>query len=251
MKVRILGIDLAKNVFSVHGVDGRGKTVLHRELRRRQLLPFMRQLQPCLVGMEACGGAHYWAREMAKLGHEVRLMSPQFVRPYVKSNKRALILEALGGYFIAASAVETSHIELGRGVEAEESGPADVDEIQGAECRYLRLPVVFVCVDDAPIFRLFHLEFGEFRAVVSLYVLVGVAMECLVEGTKGGHTADPDDPTDLVKRDAAQPERDDLLFASGDLLPGLRRARVSPPCGRRRGGSFVAFPLLLGPMVTR
>jgi len=81
MKVRILGIDLAKNVFSVHGVDGRGKTVLHRELRRRQLLPFMRQLQPCLVGMEACGGAQYWAREMAKLGHEVRLMSPQFVRP--------------------------------------------------------------------------------------------------------------------------------------------------------------------------
>ena len=87
MKVKILGIDLAKNVFSVHGVDGRGKTVLHRELRRRQLLPLMRQLQPCLVGMEACGGAHYWAREMAKLGHEVRLMSPQFVRPYVKSNK--------------------------------------------------------------------------------------------------------------------------------------------------------------------
>jgi len=81
MKVRILGIDLAKNVFSVHGVDGRGKTVLHRELRRRQLLPFMRQLQPCLAGMEACGGAQYWARERAKLGHAVRLMSPQFVRP--------------------------------------------------------------------------------------------------------------------------------------------------------------------------
>jgi transposase len=101
MKARILGIDLAKNVFSVHGVDGRGKTVLHRELRRRLLLPFMRQLQPCLVGMEACGGAHYWAREMAKLGHEVRLMSPQFVRPYVKSNKNdakdaEAICEAVG-----------------------------------------------------------------------------------------------------------------------------------------------------------
>ncbi len=101
MKVRILGIDLAKNVFSVHGVDGRGKTVLQRELRRRQLLPFMRQLQPCVVGMEACGGAHYWAREMAKLGHEVRLMSPQFVRPYVKSNKNdakdaEAICEAVG-----------------------------------------------------------------------------------------------------------------------------------------------------------
>ncbi len=101
MKVRILGIDLAKNVFSVHGVDGRGKTVLHRELRRWQQLPLMRPLQPCLVGMEACDGAHYWAREMAKLGHEVRLMSPQFVRPYVKSNKNdakdaEAICEAVG-----------------------------------------------------------------------------------------------------------------------------------------------------------
>jgi transposase len=87
MNVRIIGIDLAKNLFSVHGVDGRGKAIVHRVLRRRQLLPFMAQLPPCLVGMEACGSAHYWAREIAKCGHEVRLMSPHFVRPYVKSNK--------------------------------------------------------------------------------------------------------------------------------------------------------------------
>ena len=87
MKDTTLGIDLAKNVFSVHGVDERGKTVVHRELRRRQLLPFMQQLEPCLVGMEACWSTHYWAREMAKIGRQVRLMSPQFVRRYVKSNK--------------------------------------------------------------------------------------------------------------------------------------------------------------------
>lgn len=87
MNVTTLGIDLAKNVFRLHGVDGQGRTVVDRELRRRQLLPFIARLTPCLVGMEACGGAHYWAREIAKLGHEVRLMSPQFVRPYVKSNK--------------------------------------------------------------------------------------------------------------------------------------------------------------------
>jgi transposase len=62
MEVRTLGIDVANNVFLVHGVDGRGKTVVHHELRCRQLLPFMRQLQPCLVGMEACGGVHYRAR---------------------------------------------------------------------------------------------------------------------------------------------------------------------------------------------
>jgi transposase len=96
-----LGIDLAKNVFQVHGVDEKGRTVLQRQLRRRQLLPFVAQLRPCLVAMEACGGAHYWAREIAKHGHEVRLMSPRFVRPYVKSNKNdardaEAICEAVG-----------------------------------------------------------------------------------------------------------------------------------------------------------
>jgi hypothetical protein len=87
MEVRTLGIDLAKNLFQVHGVDGQGRTVLERQLRRRQALALVAQLRPCLVAMEACGGAHYWAREIAKRGHEVRLMSPRFVRPYVKSNK--------------------------------------------------------------------------------------------------------------------------------------------------------------------
>jgi Transposase len=101
MDIRTLGIDLAKNLFRVHGVDAHGRTVVERELRRRQLLPFVAQLRPCLVGMEACGGAHYWAREIAKRGHEVRLMSPRFVRPYVKSNKNdardaEAICEAVG-----------------------------------------------------------------------------------------------------------------------------------------------------------
>ena len=101
MDIRTLGIDLAKNVFRVHGVDARGGTVVARQLRRRQLLPFMVQLQPCLVGMEARGGTHHWAREIAKLGHEVKLMSPRFVRPYVKSNKNdakdaEAICEAVG-----------------------------------------------------------------------------------------------------------------------------------------------------------
>ena len=101
MEVRTLGIDSAKNLFRVHGVDAHGRTVVERELRRRQLLPFVAQLRPCLVGMEACGGAHYWAREIAKRGHEVRLMSPRFVRPYVKSNKNdardaEAICEAVG-----------------------------------------------------------------------------------------------------------------------------------------------------------
>ena len=87
VEIRTLGIDLAKNLFRVHGVDARGRTVLRRQLRRGQLLPFIAQLPPCLVGMEACGGAHYWAREIAKLGHEAKLMSPRFVRPHVKLSK--------------------------------------------------------------------------------------------------------------------------------------------------------------------
>jgi transposase len=100
MDVRTLGIDLAKNLFQVHGVDGQGRTVVQRQLRRRQLLPFVAQLGPCLA-MEACCGAHYWAREIARRGHEVRLMSPRFVRPYVKSNKNdardaEAICEAVG-----------------------------------------------------------------------------------------------------------------------------------------------------------
>jgi transposase len=87
MDIKTLGIDLAKNLFRIHGVDALGRTKLQRSLRRRQLLVFMAQLKPCLVGMEACCGAHYWAREITKLGHQVKLMSPRFVRPYVKSNK--------------------------------------------------------------------------------------------------------------------------------------------------------------------
>ena len=84
MDIRTLGIDLAKNVFQVHGVDGKGRTVVQRQFRRRQLLPFIAQVQPCLVAMEACGSAHYWAREIAQRGHQVRLLSPRFVQPYVE-----------------------------------------------------------------------------------------------------------------------------------------------------------------------
>lgn len=87
MKVTTLGIDLAKNVFRVHGCDGRGRTLVSKSLTRKQLLGFMSQSEPCLVGMEACPTSNYWAREIEKFGHQVRLMAPRFVRPYVKTNK--------------------------------------------------------------------------------------------------------------------------------------------------------------------
>jgi len=87
MKITTIGIDLAKNVFQVHGVDARGKTVLNKPLKRAQMAAFFANLPPCLVGMEACAGAHHWARKLQSFGHTVRLMAPQFVKPYVKSNK--------------------------------------------------------------------------------------------------------------------------------------------------------------------
>ena len=87
MNVTTIGIDLAKNSFSLHGVDTRGKTVFRKTLSRAKLLPFLVQQPPCLVGMEACSGAHYWAREIGKLGHETRIMAPKFVIPYRKGGK--------------------------------------------------------------------------------------------------------------------------------------------------------------------
>jgi len=87
MEVSTIGLDIAKNVFQVHGVDGSGVTVIRRQLRRGQLLKFFAKQPPCLVGMEACATSHYWGREIAALGHEVRLMPPRYVKPYVKRNK--------------------------------------------------------------------------------------------------------------------------------------------------------------------
>ena len=87
MKITTIGIDLAKTVFQVHGVDERGKTVLRKQLKRKDVVNFFANLEPCLIGMEACGSAHYWARKLSEPGHTVRLMAPQFVKPYVKTNK--------------------------------------------------------------------------------------------------------------------------------------------------------------------
>jgi transposase len=86
-RITTIGLDLAKKVFQVHGVDAEGKVVVARKLRRKEVLAFFAKLAPCLVGMEACGSAHYWAREIAKLGHTVKLMPPKYVKAYVKRGK--------------------------------------------------------------------------------------------------------------------------------------------------------------------
>lgn len=87
MQVTTVGVDLAKNVFQVHGITETGKVVFNRTIRRAQLLAFFEDLPPCLVGMEACGSSHYWARQLSALGHDVRLIPANYVKPYVKRGK--------------------------------------------------------------------------------------------------------------------------------------------------------------------
>lgn len=87
MQIVRIGLDLAKYVFEVHGVDCHGKLVVRKTLRRDAVAPFFANLPRCLVGMEASNGAHYWARVLSDLGHEVRLISPQFVTPYVQQER--------------------------------------------------------------------------------------------------------------------------------------------------------------------
>ena len=87
MRITTIGLDLAKNIFYVHGVTEDGSVAFNRPLRRAQMIPFFAKLEPCLIGMEACGTSHYWGRELRALGHEVKLMPPAYVTPYVKRGK--------------------------------------------------------------------------------------------------------------------------------------------------------------------
>lgn len=89
--IKVLGIDLAKNVFQIHGTDGRGKQILSKRLSRQKLLHFLSNLPPCLIGIEACTGSHYWARKFQECGHEDKIMAPQFVKPYISDPEDNLI----------------------------------------------------------------------------------------------------------------------------------------------------------------
>ena len=146
MNIKTLGIDLAKNVFHLCGMDEQGKVILRKRLSRGKLLEFLANLPPCLIGIEACGGAHYWAREIGKLGHEVRLISPQFVKPYRKTNKNdyndaEAVCEAVGRgnmRFVPVKTVEQQDIQATHRIREQliKSRTAQVNQIRGLVGEY-------------------------------------------------------------------------------------------------------------------
>ena len=141
MTITTIGLDLAKNVFQVHGVDGRGMTALRKQLRRDQVAAYFARLQPCLVGIEACGGAHYWAAKLTALGHNVKMMAPQFVKPYVKTNKNddhdaEAVCEAVGRgnmRFVPVKTLEQQDIQAIHRVREQliKSRTAQANQIRG------------------------------------------------------------------------------------------------------------------------
>ena len=175
MKITTIGIDLAKSVFQIHGVDASGKVVVKKKLSRTGMVEFFIKVAPCLIGMEACGGAHDWARKLSSMGHTVKLMAPQFVKPYVKTNKNdaadaEAICEAVGRAnmrFVPVKTIEQqSLLSLHRVRQGFVKGrTAQVNQIRGLLSEFgivipqgissiaKRLPEIMECSDLSSSFR--------------------------------------------------------------------------------------------------
>ena len=144
--ITVLGIDLAKQSFQLHGVDKDGQVVLKKKLNRKQLSAFIANLPVCLIGLEACGGAHHWVRIFTEMGHNVRMMAPQFVKPYVKSNKNdAVDAEAIceavqrpNMRFIPAKSIEQQDIQSLHRIRSQLVGrrTAQANQIRGLLMEY-------------------------------------------------------------------------------------------------------------------
>jgi transposase len=145
-EIKVLGIDLAKQSFQLHGIDKVGRIVLRKKLSRNKLTAFVANLPPCLIGLEACGGAHHWARTFTSFGHTVRMMAPQFVKPYVKSNKNdAVDAEAIceavqrpSMRFVPAKRFEQQDIQSIHRIRSllVARRTAQVNQIRGLFCRF-------------------------------------------------------------------------------------------------------------------
>ena len=146
MKITRIGLDLAKNVFQVFGVDAQDKRVLSRQLKRKEMQAFFQALPACLIGMEACASAHYWAWVLTEMGHSVKLIAPQFVKPYVKGNKNdandaEAICEAVsrpGMRFVPVKTIEQLHIQARHRVRSEliKQRTAKANQIRGLLAEY-------------------------------------------------------------------------------------------------------------------
>jgi len=144
--IKVLGVDLAKDVFQLHGADAKGKQVLSKRLNRQALAEYVTQLQPCLIGIEACMGAFYWARVFQKMGHTVKIMAPQFVKPYVMANKNDRndargIAEAVTRpdmKFVAVKSIEQQDVLLSHRVREQlmKQKTAQVNQIRGLLMEY-------------------------------------------------------------------------------------------------------------------
>src|SRR5438552_10287746 len=142
MKITTVGVDLAKIVFQIHGVDERGKAVLRKHLKRTEMLSFFANLPPWLIGMEACASAHHWARKLIALGHTVGLMAPQFVKPYVKTNKNdrndaEAICEAVARPNMRFVAVKTAPMQAVLALHRARQGFVKARTAQGNQIRGL------------------------------------------------------------------------------------------------------------------
>lgn len=146
MKITRIGIDLAKHVFQIHGVDRAGMKRVSRQLKRAQMMAYFQKLEPCLIGMEACASAHHWARTLMSMGHTVRLIAPQFVKPYVKGNKNdandaEAICEAVSRpnmRFVPIKTVEQQDIQALHRIRSElvHQRTAKVNQIRGLLAEY-------------------------------------------------------------------------------------------------------------------
>jgi transposase len=109
--ITTIGLDIAKSLFQVHGIDAEGRVVIRRQLKRRYVLAFFEKLEPCLIGIEACASAHHWSRQLQALGHTVRLMPPSYVKPYVKRQGDADDVEVFASRVAAGAGRSPSDIQ--------------------------------------------------------------------------------------------------------------------------------------------
>ena len=221
MNIKRVGIDLAKQVFQVHGVDHHDKVVIRKQLKRGQLLKFFATLPPCLIGMEACGGAHHWARELQKMGHTVKLMAAQFVKPYVKSNKNdandaEAICEAVGRptmRFVSIKTIAQQDLQAIHRIRSElvKRRTAKVNQIRGL--------------------------LAEYGLVVGRQVnTLRLALPGLLEDAENGLSFDfrvllEDLRQDLIQLDKRVAETDKMILTLANSEPAAKRLQGIPGIG--------------------